>query len=103
MADVELTKTYRETDYGDIYRIRIERESDGRRRIYCTQSPNNPWRDRVNDHHLYSSGELCIQSGREPYSLERALALAGHWMMGYSAFCRTGKWPKVNKRRLNVE
>lgn len=48
----------------------------------------------VNPH----SGRICVASGREPTSLDKAIAIAKVWMHGYTTYCKTGKFPNKGGR-----
>ena len=59
--------------------------------IYCLLHPRLNGRDRdVNKTHLFSSGQLCFVSGREPSSQARAEELAAQWAEYYLEYRRTG-------------
>jgi len=40
--------------------------------------------------HLYDDGKICVAVGREPRTLERAIAIATLWAYRYSDYVRTG-------------
>lgn len=94
-------KRFRQTPHGDMYTLEFRRQSDGHWDIHAIESPHNPQDTSVSICHLYSSGEVCVMAGKEPRTLDRALAIAFFWMDGYSAYIRTGKFPTAAKK-VNV-
>jgi hypothetical protein len=74
------------------------REGDGTYVIDCEEHPDNPHGGGVTDHHLYSSNRVCVASGREPRSLDRAVAIAHVFMNGYAHWCRTGRRGRTGGR-----
>jgi hypothetical protein len=85
----------------DNYTIRYERQSNGTFRIMCTEHPYNAHSTSVTKCHLFSNGEVCVTGGKEPRTLDRAVAIAQVWMEGYSRYVRTGKFP-TGRKRVNV-
>ena len=45
------------------------------------------------------TGKICIAAGREPKTLDRAVALAWHWASGYVVYQRTGLFPNGAAKR----
>jgi hypothetical protein len=84
-----ITKRYR-VDDDDLYEIEYRRESDGTYSIWCRKHPHNPVGGGVSDHHLYSSGQVCVSAGREPRTLDRAVAIAHVFMKSFSHWVRHG-------------
>lgn len=96
-----VTKTYRQTTYGDRYTIEYRRESNGTYTIWCFDHPYNNYDSGVTKCHLYSSGQICVSSGNEPRTLDRAKAIATFWMDGYSRYIRSGEFYN-GKVKINV-
>ena len=94
-------KRFRQTPSGDHYTLEFRPQSDGHFDIYALESPSNPQSQAVTACHLYVSGEVCVAAGKEPRTLDRALAIAFVWMDGYSVFVRTGKFP-TGVKKVNV-
>lgn len=50
--------------------------------------------------HLHEGERICVREGFEPKTLDRAKAIALHWLRGFSIYARTGTFPngaaKVN-------
>jgi hypothetical protein len=84
----------------DRYAIEIRSNGDHYTLHAMTYPPNNQG-GGVSDHHLYSSGEICVSSGYEPRSVDRAKAIAMSWCEGWSQYVRTGVFPNGPKR-VNV-
>jgi hypothetical protein len=103
MATVVKKKDYvnRQATYADAYTIWYRREDDGTYTLWAHNWPNDPFHN-VDESHLGGStpagAEVCIAPGKEPRSLERAEAIAHTWMLGYSEYVRTGKFPKGTRR-----
>ncbi len=95
-----VTKRYRVRG-SDTYTIHFERQAGGTYRIRCTEHPTNRYSSDATKCHLYNSGNVCVTAGKEPRSLDRAVAVAQVWMNGYSSYVRTGKFPN-GKSRVNV-
>jgi hypothetical protein len=95
-----LTKRYR-VDGTDEYTIEYRRESDGTYALYCHEHPRDPFGKGASTHHLYESGRICVASGHEPNTLDRATAIASVWMHGFSRYVRSGTFPRGGGR-VNV-
>lgn len=95
-----VTKRYRVRGT-DNYTISFERQSNGTYKIRCTEHPANSYSSAATKCHLYGSGDVCVTAGKEPRSLDRAVAIAQVWMNGYSTYVRTGRFP-TGKSRVNV-
>jgi hypothetical protein len=95
-----MTKHYR-VDGTDAYTIEYREESNGAYSIWCWDHPHNAYSNAASDCHLFSSGQVCVTSGKEPRSLDRAKAIAHVWMKGFSAYVRSGQFPN-RAARVNV-
>ncbi len=94
-------KRYRQTPHGDMYTLEFRQQSDGHFDIYAIESPPNPQNTSVSICHLCASGKVCVAAGKEPRTLDRALAIAFIWIDGYSAYIRTGVFP-MGAKKVNV-
>ena len=94
-------KRFRQTPSGDQYTLEFRPQPDGHWDIHAIESPFNPQSQAVSVCHLYDSGEVCVAAGKEPRTLDRALAIAFFWMDGYSVYIRTGKFP-TGAKKVNV-
>ena len=88
-------------DRRDRYTIEFRPQSDGTVKLFATEYPSNPYGGGPHDHHLYSSGEICVSAGHEPRTLDKAAAIAMVWCEGWSKYIRTGRFPSGSKR-VNV-
>ena len=95
---MSVSKRFRDTDTGDIYSFEFEREPNGTFEIQCTEHPENPQGGGPNDHHLYSSGKVCVSAGHEPRSLDRAVAISHVFMKSFSHYVRTGHLGRTGGR-----
>lgn len=84
----------------DRYSIRIVR-SGGHFDLYADRCPASPRGGSVHEHHLYSSGEICVAEGYEPRTIDRAKAIAMSWCEGWSKYIRGYSFPNEAKR-VNV-
>ena len=84
-------------DHCDEYTIDF-RQSGGTIKMFALKHPENPRGGAVTDHHLYSSGEICVAAGHEPRTMDQAIAIALYWCEGWSAYIRSGYFPKSTKR-----
>ena len=91
------TKRYR-IDGEDEYTIEYQRQSDGTYKIFAPACPPDPHGEGPSVHHRYSSGEICVVAGREPETLDRAIAIASLWMKRYSRYVRTGSFDNSGSR-----
>lgn len=66
--------------------------------LYAISYPPDPFRGSVTQNHLYASGQICVSSGNEPKTLERAKAIAMAWCEGYSTYLRTRQFPNGPKK-----
>lgn len=94
-----VTKRFRNANYGDSYTIDFVQDGEIIR-LYCLEHPHNPRSTNVSECHLYSSNEICVAKGKEPRTLDRAVAISQLFVNGYSQYVRTGSFPnkacKVN-------
>jgi hypothetical protein len=97
---MSLVKHYenRQEGYIDRYAVEYRTEPDGTISVWSPEHPPNRFDTSVAKCHLYSSGKICIASGREPRSMEVAEAIAHYWMMGYSVYVRMGEFPDPGAR-----
>ena len=84
-----VTKRYR-IDGTDEYTIEYRWQSAGFYKIFAPSCPDDPLGSGPGTHHRYESGEICVAAGREPRTLDRAVAIASLWMKRYSRYIRTG-------------
>jgi len=94
-------KRYRQTPHGDLYTLEFRPQTDGHWDIYALESPHNPYDTSVVKCHLYERGEVCVAAGKEPRTLDRAVAIAFIWMDGYSVYVPEGRFP-TGAKRVNV-
>jgi len=92
-----MMKNYR-VNGRDNYSIDFRPQSDGTIKMFATEHPADPHGKPVSECHLFSSGEICVSGGHEPRTMDRAKAVAVHWMEGWSQYVRTGNFPKGSRR-----
>ena len=100
MSTDRVVKKYvnRQAGYADEYTIAYRTRGNGTIRIDALERPADPFR-RVNEAHVDLDGTLvCVTAGREPRTLERAEAIAHAWMLGFSEYVRTGRFPRGTRR-----
>jgi hypothetical protein len=85
-------------DGKDRYAIDFQKQANGTIKLVAVEHPPDPHGLPVTEHHLYSSGAICITAGHEPKTDDRARAIAVHWMHGWSEYVRTGRFPKGPRR-----
>ena len=85
-------------DKTDEYTIDYRPQADGTIKMFATDHPHDPYGKPVSENHLFSTNEICVTSGHEPRTMDRAKALAVHFMEGYSQYVRTGEFPKGSRR-----
>ncbi|QDT45708.1 hypothetical protein Pan241w_58350 [Gimesia alba] len=95
-----VTKNYR-VDGRDDYTLTYQKKWNGTYEIHCSRHPHNPQSRSMNDCHLGSDGKVCVASGKEPRSLDKAKAIGMAFAEGYSHYVRTGIFPNGAKR-VNV-
>lgn len=75
----------------DVFRFAVV-PARGHFDIYCTAHPGFAGRDpSVSRTHLFASGEVCIENGSEPRTLDQALRLAKLWAEYCLRYRATGK------------
>lgn len=92
-----MLKSYR-VDKRDNYQIEYRQQSDGTIKLYARSFPPDPFEGDSHAHHILPDGSICVSSGNEPRTLDRAKAIAVHWMEGYSQYIRTGTFPNESRR-----
>jgi hypothetical protein len=85
----------------DHYQIDFRPQPNGTIKLFALQHPADSHGAAVSENHLFLTGEVCVAAGHEPRSMDRAKAIAVHWMEGYSEYVRTGKFPN-GARRVTV-
>lgn len=100
MSQVVKRQRYRVDDWAN-FQLEFRRESDDTYSIWCLERPENRYGGTVRDHHLYDSGQVCVSAGREPDTLDRAIAIAHVFMNSFSHWCKTGR-PGRTGGRVNV-
>ncbi len=95
-----VTKRYR-IDGLDEYTIEYRWQSAGYYKIFATLCPDDPHGGAPSTHHRYDGGQICVAVGREPRTLDRAVAIASLWMKRYSQYIRTGRF-EDSGGRVNV-
>lgn len=86
-------------DRVDHYTIEI-RPSGNCYSLHAISHPPNTQGGGVTTHHLYSSGQICVSTGYEPRTIERAKAIAMSWCEGWSKYIRGKEFPNGRKRVL---
>ena len=94
---ISVTKRYR-IDGIDEYTIEYCWQAAGHFKIFAPSCPSDPNGKGPSTHHRYESGEICVAAGCEPRTLDRAVALASHWMKRYSQYIRTGSFDNSGSR-----
>lgn len=95
---MSVTKHYR-VNGTDTYSFEFTRRWwSGKVDIKCTRRPHNPRSKCVTDCHVYADGTVCVARGKEPRTLDKAIAIAQHFAQGYSQFIRTGTFPNGARR-----
>lgn len=85
----------------DKYTVNYVGQSDGTIKMFAELHPTDPHGAAVTESHLYSTGEICVSAGNAPETMDRAKAIAVHWMEGYSEYVRSGEFP-TGSRRVHV-
>lgn len=91
------TTLYYQMPSGATYKIQYRHYGDG------PMGPSH-YRMKVTDHppciyplglysHLLEADFICVLQGREPRTIERAQAVAFHWMTGFEAYRQSGEFP----------
>jgi hypothetical protein len=84
----------------DDYTIEI-RDAGSYYTLHALRYPPNRRGGGVTDHHLYSSGEICVSAGNEPRTIDQAKAIAMFWCDGWSKYIRGEAFPNGGAR-INV-
>ena len=92
-----MIKNFR-VDGRDFYQIDFRDQPDGTIKLFDLNHPPDPHGKTSLEHHLCEDGWICVSPGSEPRTMDRAKAIAVHWMEGYSEYIRTGVFPKVGRR-----
>lgn len=92
-----MIKEYRVNGRDD-YQIDYRPQPDGTIKLFALEHPSDSRGAAVTENHLFASGEVCVAAGHEPRSMDRAKAIAVHFMEGYSVYVRTGKFPEGSRR-----
>jgi hypothetical protein len=77
----------------DRYLIRFERDPASYYKLFADRRPPDPFGKGAQEHHLFTSGQICVSAGEEPRTLDRARAIAQFWCQGFSTYRRTGVFP----------
>ncbi len=93
-----MLKRYRVNGRDDYAIEFVEPSSSPFYRLFAREHPADPYGKSVSECHLYSTDEICVAAGHEPKTLDRAKAIAVHWMEGWSQYVRTGEFPKGSRR-----
>ena len=72
----------------DRYAIRFEQQSNGYFKLFAIRRPTDPHGGGVLQNHVYTDNSICVSAGKEPRTLDKAIAVAHFWMTGYSAYIR---------------
>ena len=82
----------------DDYQLDFRDQPDGTIKLFGLIHPPDPHGKSSVEHHLCDDGWICVSKGNEPRTMDRAKAIAVHWMEGYSEYIRTGVFPKGGRR-----
>lgn len=85
----------------DRFAIRYDALPDGTIALYAVERPRDPFGGPVTTTHVYNDDRICVATGHEPRTYDRAKAIAAAWMEGYSSYVRTGTFPN-KARHINV-
>lgn len=70
--------------------IDLKTQPDGTIKIYAPIAPPDPHGKGVTSHHRYPDGEVCVAKGKEPCTVDKALAIAKYWAEGYAGYLTSG-------------
>jgi hypothetical protein len=84
----------------DHYTIEI-RDAGSYYTLHAVNYPPNRRGGGATPHHLYESGQICVNAGKEPRTIDKAKAIAMFWCDGWSKYQRTGDFPN-SASRVNV-
>ena len=91
--------TLRETTTGDMYRIECRWNPRGRYyEMFILERPSCSYPVGYGGGHVLETNRVCVAEGREPQTIERAKAIAIHWLCGFSSYRRTGEFPNGQVR-----
>lgn len=100
MAKTKMTLSYRYRG-GNLYKFQYRLASDptgrGYYQIKALDYPSCSYPLGI-PAHLLEADLVCVAVGREPQTIERAKAVAFHWMTGFETYRRTGVFPEVKTR-----
>src|SRR5690242_462545 len=88
----------RQAGYADAFTIAYRTRGNGTIRIDALERPADPVRNNDEAHVDLNGTLVCVTPGKEPRTLERAEAIAHAWMLGFSEYVRTGKFPRGTRR-----
>lgn len=87
----------------DHYRIDFRPQSTGTITLFVLDRPADPHRGSASSCHVFADGHVCVATGKEPRTMDRAQAVAQMWMHGYSTYIRDPRGVFPNKAcRVNV-
>lgn len=84
-----ITKSFVETTYGDAYTFRFE-DTGAYWVIFILKHPPNPIGGGAHKTHILAGNQLCIVTGREPKTLQAAVACSCEFIVYFSRYIRTG-------------
>jgi hypothetical protein len=85
-----MTKSYRVNGKYQ-FTLDFRRETSGIYTIHARSYPTNPHTDDIRLTHVNSTtGKVCVTQGKEPRSLDTAIAIGQIWCKGYADFIETG-------------
>lgn len=91
--------TLRDTETGDTYRIECRWNSHGRYYdLFILERPASSYRVGYGQGHVLDENRICVATGREPTTTDRAKAIAIHWLRGFSRYRHTGQFPNGQVR-----
>lgn len=70
--------------------IDLEPQDNGTLKVYAPIAPPDPHGRGVATHHRYPDGEICVAAGKEPRTVDQALAIAKYWAERYAGYVATG-------------
>lgn len=85
----------------DKYTIDYVGQPDRTIKMFAELHPPDPHGAAVAESHLFPTGEICVSAGNAPETMDRAKAIAVHFMEGYSEYVQSGEFPN-GKRRVHV-
>jgi hypothetical protein len=89
-----MTKSYRVNGRHDFTLQFVRMESSGAYWIFAKRWPTNSYSTSERVTHVNpTTGKICVTRGREPRTLDKAIAIGQLWCKGYSALIDTGTFP----------